>query len=222
MAEPPVARSPVTLAPPELVVAGWAVSGRQSTAELRLADCSALTTVLVRAPADGAVARELAVPRGRVARQRWPLGDRPVPVLVVGSGPDEWRVLAPPGTQAPVMALLAAAAADASGELVTVVDLTHGTALVRLTGRRSPDLLARETAVDLSESACPDGTALRTAVAGLAAELVRDDERGVRSYLVGCERSSGQYLFDCLLESGAGLGVDVDGFAWGGTEEVRR
>lgn len=212
MGDPPIARSPVSPASPEVVVAGWAVSGRRSTAALRLTDCSPLATVVVRAPPGGATAAELGVAFGHAARRTVPLGDHPVPLLVVGSGPDEWRVLAPPGTQSLVVDRVTAVAAVAPDELVTVVDLTHGTALMRLTGDRSAELLARETAVDLADRACPDGAALRTALAGLAVDVVRDDQAGVRSYLVGCERSSGQYLFDCLLESGADLGVDVDGF----------
>lgn len=208
----PVARSPIAIAPPEAVVGGWAVSARRSSANLVLVDCSAMTTVALRARDSGEVARALGVPMGRAARQRW--GDGSVPVLVVGSGPDEWRALGPPGTLDLVVAHLTSVAADAAGDdLVSVVDLTHGTALVRLTGERSADLLAHETAVDLSDRAHPDGAALRTAVSGLAADVVRDDQGGVCSYLLGCERSSGQYLFDSLLDAGGPLGVDVDGFA---------
>ena len=33
-----------------------------------------------------------------------------------------------------------------------------------------------------------------------------------RSYLLHCERSVGQYLFDALLDAGAEFGVEVDGF----------
>jgi hypothetical protein len=32
------------------------------------------------------------------------------------------------------------------------------------------------------------------------------------SYLLHCERSSGQYLFDALLRAGADLGIEIDGF----------
>jgi hypothetical protein len=40
-------------------------------------------------------------------------------------------------------------------------------------------------------------------VAALVTDVVRDDVAGVRSYLLHCERSSGQYLADTLLAAGA-------------------
>ena len=42
--------------------------------------------------------------------------------------------------------------------------------------------------------------------------MIRDDRDGVRSYLLHCERSSGQYLFDGLLDAGAEFDIDVDAF----------
>ena len=41
------------------------------------------------------------------------------------------------------------------------------------------------------------------------------------SYLMHCERSSGQYLFDALLDAGADLGIDVDGFRSPGLNTTR-
>lgn len=43
-------------------------------------------------------------------------------------------------------------------------------------------------------------------------DVVRDDHAGARSYLLHCERSSGQYLFDALLDAGAASGLEVTGF----------
>lgn len=207
-----VARSPIAPAPPEIVVAGWAVSGRRSAAALVVSDFTPMAKVVLKAPADVAAAQDLGVPFGRAARQTWMLGDRETSVLVVGSGQDEWLVLAPPGTQQGVLDCLASDAAPTTAGLVTMMDLTHGRALMRLTGARSTELLAKETAVDLSDPVCPDGAAFRSALAGLAADVIRDDRDGTRSYLIHCERSSGQYLFDSLLDAGAEFGIEVDGF----------
>ncbi len=66
--------------------------------------------------------------------------------------------------------------------------------------------------IDLSEMATPDGAAFRSSVAALATDVVRDDVAGARSYLLHCERSSGQYLFDALLTAGRDLGIEIDGF----------
>lgn len=214
-----VARSAISPAPPEVVVAGWAVSGRSSTGALTLTDASPLAKVAVRADVDGALARAVDVPFGRTSRDVVALDTAEGDLLVVGSGPGEWLVLGAPGTHAAISEQLGRLAerlttgpSGDSGELVTVVDLTHGRALMRLTGPAAIELLARECAVDLSDVACPDGSALRTAVAGLATDVVRDDRDGTPSYLLHCERSSGQYLFDALLDTGTELGVDVDGF----------
>jgi len=215
----PVARSAISPAPPEVVVVGWAVSGRRSTGALTLTDESPLAKVAVRAEVDGVLAGALDVPFGRISRDVRALEGADTDLLVVGSGPGEWLVLGAPGTQAVMSEQLGrlaerstpGASAD-SGGLVTVVDLTHGRALMRLTGPTAVELLARECAVDLTDAACPDGSALRTAVAGLATDVVRDDRDGTPSYLLHCERSSGQYLFDALLDAGTELGVDVDGF----------
>ena len=77
-------------------------------------------------------------------------------------------MLAPPGA-APerVSRLEGTAASSAPEEFVSVIDLTHGRALVRLTDGQAADLLASLCGVD--------------------------DRGGPRSYLLHCERSSGQY-----------------------------
>jgi heterotetrameric sarcosine oxidase gamma subunit len=189
------------------VEAGWEVSGCRSDAALTIADCTPLAKVHLRAPWNGAMAKALGVPFGRAAR------DPDGPWLVVGSGPGEWLVLAPPGAAAPVAGWLATMAADsAPEEFVSVVDLTHGRALVRVTGLDAAELLARLCGADLHDDMAPDGAALRAPVAGVATDIVRDDRAGVPSYLLHCERSSGQYLFGALVSAGESLGIGVDGF----------
>jgi heterotetrameric sarcosine oxidase gamma subunit len=206
----PVARSPIAPAPPEVVVDGWAVSGRRSSAGVTLTDCTPLAKIAVKATFDGAMADSLGVAFGRSAREDCGLGPE-ADVLVIGSGPGEWLVLGPPARGTAVLNRLEEAAAR-TDELVTVVDVTHGRALVRLTGEKSPELLAKECGVDLADDMCPDGAAFRSAVARVATDIVRDDLAGSRSYLLHCERSSGQYLFDSLLDAGREFGVEVDGF----------
>lgn len=205
MADKPLARSPIAVAPPEVVVSGWLVSGRVSRAALTITDCTPMAKVSVRASYDGELAQVLGVPLGRIARQDW----SGVSVLLVGSGPGEWLALGPPGTGARLLQCLERTAADLD-ELVTVVDLTHGGALVRITGVEATELLAKECAIDFDAGG--DGTALRTAVAGVATDVVRDDQAGTPSYLLHCERSSGQYLYDALLDAGAEFGIEADGF----------
>ena len=60
----PLARSPISPAPPVAVQNGWEVSARRTGAELRLADCTPLAKVLVLATTEG----DLGVRFGRAAR----------------------------------------------------------------------------------------------------------------------------------------------------------
>lgn len=205
----PVARSPVMPAPPVVVRAGWEVSGRRANVTgagaLILTDCTPLTKVQLRAPVDGEFAALLGVPFGRAARD-------PDGALVVGSGPGEWLLLAAPGQAGALEPMLEEAAARASGESVTWVDLTHGRALFRLYGSPVARVLAKVCGIDWSDGITPDGAAFRTSVAALATDVIRDDEGGTPSYLLHCERSSGQYLFDALLAAGAEFAIEIDGF----------
>jgi heterotetrameric sarcosine oxidase gamma subunit len=205
----PVARSPVMPAPPVVVRTGWEVSGRRANVTgagaLTLTDCTPLTMVQLRAPVDGEFAALLGVPFGRAARD-------PDGALVVGSGPGEWLLLAAPGQAGALEPMLEEAAARAPGESVTWVDLTHGRALFRLYGSPVARVLAKVCGIDWSDGITPDGAAFRTSVAALATDVIRDDVGGTPSYLLHCERSSGQYLFDALLAAGAEFAIEIDGF----------
>jgi heterotetrameric sarcosine oxidase gamma subunit len=201
----PLARSPIRPPEPLAVLDGWEVSGRRATGAQTLTDCTPLTKIQLKAPATGQVARQIGVPFGRARRNA-------AGVLVVGSGPGEWLLIGPPGQAAEIAAVLADLTAGASDEIVSSTDLTHGRALIRLTGANAPDLLSAMCGIDLSELTTPDGAAFRSSVAALATDVIRDDVAGVRSYLLHCERSSGQYLFDALLSAGRDLGIEIDGF----------
>lgn len=204
-----IARSPVRPVQPA-VVAGWEVTGRPSDAGLLLTDLTPLAKAGVRACFDGALARALGIPFGRAARDS-------AGALVIGSGPGEWLVLGPVGEgRALRHRLEEMAAAHAGTELVTVLDLTHGRALMRLTGRPAAATLAKMCGIDLADASTPNGTAFRSSVAKLVTDVIRDDQQNaagtVASYLLHCERSYGQYLFDALLDAGAEFGIGIGGF----------
>lgn len=199
----PIARSPIAPAPPATVEHGWEVSTRRSDADLRISDLTPLAKVLVRASESGAVARALGIGFGRAARDDHG-------ILVTGSGPGEWTLLAPPGTAPEVVGRIEAMQDDG---LVSVVDVTHGRVLVRVSGAKSDDLLSKVCGIDLSEEVTPDGAVFRSSVAKVVTDVVREDRDGTRSYLLHCERSYGQYLFDALLDAGDEFGIEIDGFA---------
>jgi len=199
----PVARSPISPAPPVKVEHGWEVSARRTDADPRIMDCTPLAKVLVLASTDGEVSRALGVPFGRAVRDEHG-------TLVVGSGPGEWLLLGPPGASAAVAGRVEEVPNE---EMASVFEVTHGRALMRITGAKTVDLLAKVCGIDLSEEVTPDGAAFRSSVAKLVTDIVRDARDGERSYLLHCERSSGQYLFDALIDAGDEFGLEVEGFA---------
>jgi heterotetrameric sarcosine oxidase gamma subunit len=191
----PELRSPLTLTPSAV-----------DAASLTLTDLSALAKVQVKAPPDGQVRAALGTPFGRAVRSA-ALG-----ALVVGSGPGEWLVLGPPDAAAELRAALTELVAGVD-EFASVVELTHGRALVRLRGPDSAALLAKVCAVDLADAVTPDGAAFRSSLARVVTDVVRDDlPDGTRSYLLHCERSSGQYLAESLLDAGTEFDIAVTSF----------
>jgi heterotetrameric sarcosine oxidase gamma subunit len=199
------------------VAEGWEVPTGDASGDVALADLSGLAKVLVKGPAAGA-AEIVAVMGTRFGRAAWD-GDR----LVTGAAPGEWLVLGPRGTAGKTVERYRTELAGLTDDLVTVMDLTHGRALLRVHGPATLRLLRRLTALDLDDRFVPDGSALRTSVAGVVTDVVRDDLAGSPSYLLHCERSSGRYLLDTLLAAGEDLGAQLeDGHpSWGGSVTSR-
>ncbi len=195
----PIARTPLVCAGTAFVVDGWEYSTGAQSGPVVVADRSALAKVHVRAPATAEVISTLGTRFGRAA---W-IGDR----LVIGSGPDDWLVFGAPG-QAHAIAVGVETMLEAAGPgPITVMDLTHGRALMRVSGAQTMSLLRRVTAVDLDDRLVPNGSALRTSLAAVVTDLIRDDQGGQASFLLHCERSSGRYVQQALLAAGADLGA---------------
>jgi heterotetrameric sarcosine oxidase gamma subunit len=196
--ENPVARSAlIEPGSATRVVDGWEVCAGAPDGDVAVADLSAVAKVLVKAPAVPQVEAALGV---RFARAAW-VGDH----LVTGASPGEWLMLAPVGSADGTVQRYRSLLADATNGLTSVIDLTHGRALMRVSGKAATDLLRRVTAVDLDDRFVPQGSALRTSLARVVTDVVRDDVAGCPSYLLHCERSSGRYLVESLLAAGADL-----------------
>lgn len=195
----PTARSPLASTGPSTVIDGWEYASGVGSGPVVVSDRSALAKVLIRTKSTPSIIAALGTRFGRAA---WK--DRR---LVVGSGPDEWLVLGPPGSTQEITDEVNDTVAAEVSDRITMIDLTHGRALMRISGPETMSLLSRVTAVDLDDRLVPNGSALRTSAARVVTDLVRDDQGGSISYLLHCERSSGLYLQQSLLAAGADLGV---------------
>lgn len=101
--------------------------------------------------------------------------------LVMAVAPSEWIVVGPhPGGD--------------------VADLTHVRASIRVSGAGARELLSYVCALDLGDRMTPTGSAARTLVAGVATELVRDDQDDDISYLLMMSRSFARSVWDRLCE----------------------
>ena len=164
---------------------------------LTLSDDSATVKWLVRAPADGAVAQQLGAAFGSSARTSGG-------VLVLGSRPGEWILLGAADSVADAVGALDGLDA---GSLVTALDWTHGRALFRVTGREAARMLEKVCSLDWSEEMTPDGAVASASVAKVTCDIARDDVDATASYLIFCDRSFGQYLFDALIDAGDEFGL---------------
>jgi heterotetrameric sarcosine oxidase gamma subunit len=231
----PLARSPIAPAPPVAVTGGWEVSARRSTAALTITDCTPLTKIQVRAPIAGPAAAALGVRFGRAARDA-------SGTLVVGSGPGEWLLLAGPGQDVDPERVTApdpsASWVDLTHgrALIRLNGKSAASVLAQVCGVDLSDTITPDGAAFRTSVAALATDVIRDDLPGAAGAnrdgrpeaVKRAGEAGggwhaggsggvappgsTPSYLLHCERSSGQYLFDALLRAGADLGIEIDGF----------
>lgn len=88
-----------------------------------------------------------------------------------------------------------------------VVDLTSVRAMFRLSGDRSTELLNKICALNFSDTEFLNGSSARTLVAGVATELVRDDQKDTLSYLILPSRSFSRYMEETLRDAGLEFGL---------------
>ena len=66
------------------------------------------------------------------------------------------------------------------------------------------------TGTDWSDAMTPNGAVVSASVAKVTCDLAREDRGEQPTYLVACDRSFGQYLFDALLDAGDEFVIGVD------------
>jgi len=191
VAEPPAFESPVSrnLVPS----AGVPMEPGGPDALLTVQDVSSTTKIIVRAGPETDACHQLST---RFTTSRAADG-----LLIVGQRPDEWTLL---GQEAAVEGLIDKL--DRSGH-ISVIDGTHSRALFRLTGEAAASALEKLCSLDWSDHMTPDGAAVSASVARVTCDIVRNDLEGAPSYLISCDRSYGQYLFEVILDAGQEFGV---------------
>jgi len=162
-----------------------------------LHDLSSTTKIIVRAGSETNTYRQLSTP---FATSRTEDG-----VLIVGQRPDEWFLM---GRELAVQAI--AGRLDRTGH-VSVIDGTHSRAMFRLAGAGAASVLEKLCSLDWNDHMTPDGAAVSGSVAKVTCDIVRNDLDGVPSYLISCDRSFGQYLFDVILDAGQEFGISTNG-----------
>ncbi len=165
------------------------------TEDLTLADLSELTKQIVRADSGTVAADQLAVAFGSSRVD----GD----VVVLGQRPGEFMVV---GTSTATTLLVEGL--DRSGH-VSVIDHTHSRAMFRLTGLEAPATLEKLCSVDWSDPMMPNGAVVSASLAKVGCDIARHDRGTDRSYLIACDRSFGQYLFDAIIDAGNEFDISV-------------
>ena len=164
-------------------------------ARIRLIDVPFLTQLTVRVtpgtPAAAAAARALGAPLP-LAPNTTSAGES---VDVLWMGPDEWLVVAPPGTQRHREALKRALGADHA----TVVDVSAQRTAIDLAGANARDVLLKGCALDLHPRAFSVGRCAQTLLA--RAQVILHARTDEPAYRVFVRASFAGYLAEWLLDA---------------------
>ena len=209
MVDTPLARSPIFQAPPVLQIGGWEVSARISGSRMRLIDCTSCEKLLVRISGGSPWTNPFDTELGRARRDQFGR-------LIAGIAPEQWLFIGARGVPLSIRDL--PEYSDGARPLVTITSLTHSTALIRLVGDESAQILRKLCGINFDSQVTPNHSALRSSIGRIVVSLIRDDvaaapNGSIPSYLIFCDRSAGQYLFNLLLDAGQEFKVDVQGFS---------
>ena len=119
---------------------------------------------------------------------------------------DLFFISTPPGREAAARKKLTVASA-ASEELVTVTDITHGRAEIRVLGSDSRELLSKVCGLDFHPSAFPNGTAKQSSLAKTAQLIIRRDIGELPAFSIIGVGSLGAYVWDTMMEAGGEFGL---------------
>lgn len=123
--------------------------------------------------------------------------------MVVWVQPSGWLMIKPRGDEG----ALAKALAGVAGDAVAVVDQSHGKAVLRLSGARARDVLAKGCRVDLHPRAFLTGSAATTTVDHITITVVQVD--AIPTYDLILPANFAEAFLEWLLMSAAEFGCEV-------------
>lgn len=123
-------------------------------------------------------------------------------LLAIWLGPDEWLLLA---AQDHSEALASDLQAALTGHVASIVDISSGQTVIRLSGPSALDVLARGCALDLHPSVFPPGACAQTMLARAQALLIVVDDTPTFDFVV--RRSFAPYVAAWLEDSAREFGL---------------
>ncbi len=133
--------------------------------------------------------------------------------LLIWSGPDQFLVLSA-RTAGGNSAMGTARSAFAG--MASLSEQSDGRSLIRVTGPRARDMLAKVCSLDLHPAVFPDGAAAATSIDHTSVNLWRgQDDGGAAVFYLLVFSTFAESLWHTLLDSGAEYGVTIDArMAW--------
>ena len=119
---------------------------------------------------------------------------------------DLFFISTPPGREVSTQKKLTTASAK-SEPFVTVTDITHGRAEIRVIGPNSQALLSKLCGLDFHSSAFPNETAKQSSLAKTTQLIIRRDIGELPTFSIIGTQSLGPYVWDTMMEAGKEFGL---------------
>lgn len=119
---------------------------------------------------------------------------------------DLFFISTPPGKEVSTQRKLTASS-TASDQFVTITDVTHGRAEIRVIGSASQEILSKVCGLDFHPSAFPNETAKQSSLAKTTQLIIRCDIGELSAFSIIGAQSLGPYVWDTLMEAGREFGV---------------
>ncbi len=119
---------------------------------------------------------------------------------------DLFFICTPPGREARTQKKLTTASAS-SEQFVTITEVTHGRAEIRVIGPHSQELLSKVCGLDFHPSVFPNETAKQSSLVKTTQLIIRCDIGELPAFSIIGAQSLGPYVWDTLMEAGREFGV---------------